>query len=837
MIRYALRTLWFRRTANLAVVAALALAAALVTACGSLLATGLQGQVRTERYAAADLMVTGDQAVHQDKVKKKDGEVKVKRKSKPLAERVWLPEQVVAQVRAVPGVQRAVPELTFPANPVSAAGDIVAGPDGAEVLGHAWESAALTPFTLESGSEPTGERDVVLDQGLAQRSGVRTGDSVQIQSASGLTTYQVTGLAESATGELREQSSLFFSSTEAARLSGRSGQVATIGVIAEPGVEERQLKSALSSALAGSGAQVRPAAERGAIEFLDADRSRVQLISLGGALAGTSLMVGLLVITGILTLAVQQRSRELALLRAIAATPRQARRLIGAEALLLAVPSTVFGALLGLPLAFVVYRLFVGQGIAPETMPLTVSPFPPLAAALAVTLGALVAARLAARRVARIRPGQALAESATEPDGMPRSRLLAGTGFLAAGLALLFTLTRLHTEPASSPVLYLAIIVLSTAVALLGPVVTRLAVGALGSVLKFSPVSGFLAAAGTKAYARRFSGAVTPLTLLVGMTCAVLFAQTTIGHAARNQLAEGTLADLVVASSGPGVPAPAAEALRATPGVETVTQVVHSTVRVGLDKYPIQGVTPNGLNNTMDPDVVEGSLDGLADGGVAISENARRTIGGVGSRPVVTLGDGTRVELTVVAVYRRGLGFGDLTAAHDLVAAHMDRPAAATLLVRADPTAAANVQKAVQEFAGLSVQDQAEARTGQGDSDTAVTLIALGLILGFTAIAVVNTLALTTSARGPEYALLRLIGATRRQVMDMLRLETLLLVLIAAVVGTLIAVATLTAFAIGMTGSAAVHLPPVSYAAVLALATALALGTTVASARVALRAR
>lgn len=62
----------------------------------------------------------------------------------------------------------------------------------------------------------------------------------------------------------------------------------------------------------------------------------------------------------------------------------------------------------------------------------------------------------------------------------------------------------------------------------------------------------------------------------------------------------------------------------------------------GLAKYGAQGVTPTGL----------------------------------------TLGDGTPVTLTVSAVYARGLGFGDLTLPHALVAAHVDNPLAAGVLFR-----------------------------------------------------------------------------------------------------------------------------------------------------------
>lgn len=68
----------------------------------------------------------------------------------------------------------------------------------------------------------------------------------------------------------------------------------------------------------------------------------------------------------------------------------------------------------------------------------------------------------------------------------------------------------------------------------------------------------------------------------------------------------------------------------------------------------------------------------------------------------------------------------------------------------------------------------------------------------------------------------------------MLRLESLAIVLLAVLVGTLIAIATLTAFAIGMTGSAAPYLSTFVYTAVVAVAAGLALAATMISARVSL---
>lgn len=146
----------------------------------------------------------------------------------------------------------------------------------------------------------------------------------------------------------------------------------------------------------------------------------------------------------------------------------------------------------------------------------------------------------------------------------------------------------------------------------------------------------------------------------------------------------------------------------------------------------------------------------------------------------------------------------------------------------------------VRKFPGIAVLAPTAADRLQADQqqdNAEVNLLAMGLVLAFTAIAVVNTLAMSVSERLKEFALLRLAGATRRQVLRMLRIETLSVLLIAAVLGSGIALAVLTAFSIGLTGGAAPAVLPLVYATVVGTAALLALTATVLPGRMALKAR
>ncbi|GIG58142.1 ABC transporter permease [Longispora fulva] len=800
MLGLALRTLRFRKASFVGAFLALCCAAALVSACGLMLDTGLRGGLPAERYAGMTI-VAGDQELHHDTGKKI--------KTKPLTERVRVPADLAATLRAIPGVRTVVPELSFPA--------VLPGVPGPQSLGHAWESAALGPCTLADGRAPATGTEVVLDAALAGRAGVRTGDQVTVQSTGAPARYTVVGLAS----PLRLQSAVFFAPAEAERLFGHPGEVTAFGVDA-PGVN-------LGKALAGTPARVYTGADRGGLEFPDSAKAQVRLVSMSATLGGTALIVAILVVVGTFALLLQQRYREIALLRAIGATPRQIRRLIGGEALLVGVVAGGLGSVLGIALMSWLRDRFVAAGAIPAALDPVVGFVPPLAAALVTVAAGLVAALVSARRAIRIRPTEALAESSLGVrTGV--GRLVAGAVVGVLALAGTGLLTILDTEAASSPVTYLTVLLWCTAVSLLGPPLARGAVAVLAVPLRRFRIGGWLAAANSTVGSRRLASVITPLTLMVAMTCTVLFMQSTTTEATTRQANDGLLAEHVLGSAT-GVPTAAATAARAVPGVTTVTEVKRGRVLNGLTKLSAQGVTPAGADRTLDLGVSAGDLADLAADKVAVS--ARLDLR-VGTSLSLSLGDGTRVSLTVIAVYDRGLGFPDVTIDHDLLAAHVDNPLNDMVLVRGgDPASLAAT------FPGLRVLDRTgvqAAQAEQGSVNAQISLIAMGLVLAFTAIAVVNTLALSVGDRRREFALLRLVGATRRQVLGMLRWESAVVAVIGLVFGTAVSLAVLTGFSVGLTGAASPQVPLMTYIVVALGSAALAFASTLVPGRLALRA-
>ncbi|GGV04483.1 ABC transporter permease [Kitasatospora herbaricolor] len=832
MFFLALSTLRARKGAFAGAFVALMCAAALVTACGALLETGLRGRIPTERYAGTPLLVTADQELH--RIERKGD--KTKDKAKALTERAWLDARTADRLGALPGVRAVVPELTFPAEVLAPGG----GAAGGSSWGHAWESAVLTPFGLDAGRAPAADDEIVLDAAAARRAGVGVGGTVTVQSGAAPAAYRVVGVASPVGGPLARQSALFFTAGEARRLAGRPGQVAAIGLLPEPGADLPGVRARAVAALAGTTAEVRAGDALGPAEFLAAGKARVKLISMGAAMGGTSLLVALLVVTGTFSLSVQQRVRELALLRAIGATPRQLRRTVGREALVVGLLAGLPGALAGLALAGWLHRRFLAIGALPDTLHLLLSPFPPVVAVLATLLAGWGAARVSARRPARVHPTEGLAEAAAPKPRSGALRLVAGLLAAVGHVVLVLVLSGLHTDAGATPVTFLSVVLAAVATALLGPPVVGFATAVLGRVVQaLSPAAGFLAAQNARAQAQRLAAVVTPLSLAVAMASTILFTQTTTARAAGDQLRTGTTAPFVLAAAGPGVPRAAADAVRGVAGVEAVTEVVRSTVYSGPDRFPAQGVTPRGLGRTMDPGVTAGSLDAMGEDTVAVSRLAADTRkAAVGGTLPVTLGDGVTVSLRVVAVYEHGLGFGDLLLPVGVLAAHVDNPLASSVLVAGTATRE-ELAAAAGAFPAVRILGRAEldaVRGAQAGSQAQVNYVAMGLIIAFTGIAVVNTLVMATAARRREFALLRLIGTTGRQVRAMLRWETLMVVLLSVGLGSAVAYGTLAAYSAGMTGAARPYAPPLTYLGVVGAAALLAFVATALPARLALRA-
>lgn len=808
---------------------ALMMSALIVAACGILLESGIRASVPAERYAKAPVVAAADQSARlvSDTI---DGPEET---AYPLPDTARVDAGLAAKAARAPGVAAAVPDFTFP----------VRQGDGA-LTGHGWGSHAFTGTALSAGAAPRAG-EVVLDATATRAAKADVGDTVTLETAAGRTDFRVSGLAGAgdtvAAGAAGGGgATAWFADAEAATLAGHPGKADAIAVLAADGTDTDALATAVEKSLAGSGAQVLTGDDRGEVEERGLAYAKETLTALGGSFGGIATLVAVFTAAGTVALSVGQRMREFALLRAVGATPRQIRRAVAAEALLVAPVAGLVGCLPGIALASWWFGQLKDRGAVPEAVDLHVSWIPLLIAVATGLLTALGAGWMAGRRPAKIKPGQALAESSVERLRPGIVRTVLGVGALIGGTVLAGVAASAAGADAANASLGVVMLFM-LAVGLLGPLVARLCAVLFGLLLRGGGASASLAAANSRTDARRLASAITPIVLAMAFASTLVFMHTSESHVASEQLRDGITADHVVTNPA-GLPSGAADRAARAPGVDAAVSLLDTQVLVPVDSggetslqgWATQGISGSGaqLAQVQDLDVRGGSLDRVGEGRIAIDKTlATAAKVKVGDELPLRLPDGIEARPEVVAVYGRGLGLAAVTMDRASLAGHVTSGFDSTLLVRGGDAKPLAALGDVTDASGYAVEQNVDRELGAW-----ANYVMAAVLGGFAAVAAVNTLVMTVLDRRRELATLRLVGSTRRQVLRMLRWESLLVSAAGVALGTGIALITLTPMMRGLTGELP-HVPPLLYAAFAATAVSLGLVAVTLPARAALRDR
>ncbi|WP_335984055.1 FtsX-like permease family protein [Streptomyces sp. CA2R106] len=773
MFRLAARLAGQRLTAPAAVACAVLGSAALVTGTGVLAESGLRSHLPAGRLAGADVVVAASQEYHPS------GDLPI-----ALPERRGIPARLTAELSGLPGVTAAAGDIGFPAAVLNGRGAVVAGSSDPATAGHGWSSARLLAAAHLAGRAPAGSGEVAVDSAVAVAAGVRVGDRVQVvaggRPAAG---YRVSAVVDA------PDAGILFDDPTAVRLSGRdsgprAGTVDLVGLRTAPGARDR-VAAEVRTKLKGSGLVAVTGAARGDLVSPGAGASRSLLLLLAGSLAGVVLLITGFVTASALTVSVDGQRRDLALMRAIGATPRQIRRFAAAQATVVAGVALVPGVAAGYLLADRFRRLLADLGVIPSELPLTVSPLPALATVLLTVLCVQLAARGAAWRTSRRPAVEAVAESRSEPRTPSKART-------RAGLLLVVAATGLSVAPlfartvAGATATSLAGVLGAIGLALAGPALMR-AIGTAASrrTVAGSSAPAWLAMSNVRAYALRNAGIVSSLAMAVVFVLTYTFTQTTVLAATAQDTRTGTLAQQRLTAPGlGGLPDGVLSAVRDSPGVRAAAPVGTTTVvwpyrqfgDTDTESDPAMILTP-GAAGVLDLGVRGGSLARLTGATVAVSSDAARSRSAeVGHRIGLVLGDGAHVTATVVAVYSRGLGFGSLVLSHDLAAGHTTATLDQSILVRTDGTPAARqaLTALVAARPGLALEDaRPAAATGLKDAppEVWINLVTIVVLLAYLLLGIATKLVAATAQRRVEMAALRLGGTTPRQVRAMMRRE------------------------------------------------------------------
>ncbi len=428
-----------------------------------------------------------------------------------------VPASVLEVVEATDGVAAAEPAVTFIAQIVTPDGDVLGGTNGPPSFGVNWSNVpGLAVFSIAEGSAPTGPSDVVVDRASADAGGLRLGDELTLLTSQPPRAFTLVGIATF--GELDSPAGATVSlvTLEAAsELFGVPDAYTEIGVVATDGTSPDELVAALDARL-----------PEGTEAVTGAERTEEDQQSIASALgffntfllvfAVIALVVGSFIIYNTFSIVLAQRTRELALLRAIGASRRQVLGSVMGEALVIGIVASLVGLALGALTALGLRALLdaVGFGIPATSLVVT-----PTTVAVAVGVGTvitLLAAVFPALRASRIPPIAALRSVATEPKP-PVVRVIVGVLICGLGVLLLVG-GLLGGGDTALPGIAGGALFVFVGIAVVAPVLVRPVVRTIGWPLpRLFPVSGNLARRNAMRNPRRTASTAAALMIGVGL--------------------------------------------------------------------------------------------------------------------------------------------------------------------------------------------------------------------------------------------------------------------------------------------------------------------------------
>ncbi|MFJ3935231.1 ABC transporter permease [Streptomyces parvus] len=359
--------------------------------------------------------------------------------------------------------------------------------------------------------------------------------------------------------------------------------------------------------------------------FSPIEQEATRLVSLSAVFGGIAVMVVVFVVGSTLAVLVQQRMREMALLRAVGSLPGQIRLLVVSETLVVGALATALALAPGHAAGRLMLERFAEGGMVSPEIPYRAGWIPLGIAAGAALLAAVAAAWIASRRAALIRPSAALAEAGLQRRWMSAPRLVFALLCLAGGTALALVTALVMPASVAASTAGPTAMLWASGIALVAPGLTRALIAVLRPPLRVLPgPSCRLASDNVRARAVRTAGAVTPVMLATGLATGLLYLQTTQDASARDARA----ADTVTSAPVSVTPAPRTEvdAPASVPPTRTAGGSAVAVTPARTDAHATVAVTPARTDAHASPAVAVGRTDGSS--AVVVAAAPRAASGG-----------------------------------------------------------------------------------------------------------------------------------------------------------------------------------------------------------------
>ncbi|GGZ52086.1 ABC transporter permease [Streptomyces rochei] len=707
-----------------------------------------------------------------------------------VGEQPELTQALVEDSASVPGAASAIGVVSGFTAVADKDGDLIG--DGWSTKGGNYWGEKDPRYPLTDGRAPKGEGEILIDSKTAGRTGYGVGDTVRMSVDGPVITPKVVGVFTTDDGSVAAGGSLtLFDTATAQKLFGKAGTYDEIDVKAKDGVTQAALKAELDKALP------KDLVETTTAEKLADDQAEAIASSMSGmkqgllVFAGIALFVGTFIIANTFTMLVAQRTKELALMRAVGASRRQVTRSVLIEAFVVGVVAAVTGLLAGIGIGAGMRALMSSMGEVVPDGPLVVSAGTVVAALAVGVLVTMLAAWLPGRRAAKIPPVAAM--SSVHAKATTKSLVLRNTlGALvsAAGIAVVLAATTMGGSDGQAP-MGLGAVLLIIGVFILTPLLSRPLIAAAAPVLRLFGVSGKLARQNSVRNPRRTAATASALmiglTLITGMTVMAGSLQKSIDKMASAAIE----ADYVVSmANGNWLSPDVSEKLAGADGVTAVSPLRNSPARIGGDTEYLTGVNGSTIGELTDLKVEQGAFEVGGTEVVVDGDTAKENGWKAGSAFTVAYEDGEKQRLTVAGVYEGNDMLRGIMVDNAVLTPHLTDPVDMQVMVKmsdgASSAAKDSLQQALDTNPAIKIQDKKDISNEIAKMFTLMLNMLYGLLAMAVIVAVlgvINTLAMSVFERSQEIGMLRAIGLDRKGIKRMVRLESLVISLFGGVLG------------------------------------------------------
>ncbi|MFE2728014.1 ABC transporter permease [Kitasatospora sp. NPDC059327] len=676
------------------------------------------------------------------------------------------------------------------------------------LIGQAWSAKGVNfapgadgrdaRYPMAEGQGPKSSKEIALDRTTADKGGYKVGDTVRFASNGPVAEAKLTGVFTTDDPVVNTGGTLtLFDRATAQQLLLEPGRYSSVVLAAKPGTSQDALLAQVQEKLpAGqqidieTGQQLKDDEQK--MITSGTDGMRTMLL----AFAGISLFVGIFIIANTFTMLVAQRTKELALLRAIGASRKQVTTSVLIEALVIGALSAAAGLVVGIGIGAGLQSVVHALNDGLPTGSLVIKPVTVVVTLVVGVLVTVLSALLPAMRASKIAPVAAMS-SGDQPSSQ-KSLLIRntiGSVLTAGGGALIAYGASTGNSDGRVPVALGAVVAL-VGIFILLPLLSRPVIALIGPALgKLAGTPGKLARQNAVRNPRRTAATAAALTIGLTLVTGLTVIGASVGGALDKAVTSAMKADYLISTANnmslsPKIPAEVAK----TAGVAASSPLTTVYWELNGTTKSISGLDANSFDKLVSAKLTSGSTANFAQGQILIDTDVAKKNGVTAGSPLtVTYPDGSTGRITVGGVYEASAMLGPVVLANSEIVKHDPEPYISDVLVKGTDGATDSLKKALKDSTGANPVIEVKSKQDVRDDFSQIITMALNMMYGLLAMSVlvavlgvVNTLAMSVFERKREIGMLRAIGLDRGGIKRMVRLESVVISLFGAGIGVVL---------------------------------------------------